>query len=131
MPGHADAARALLDALNTRDFDSARELCADSVVVEPISTDRAQRRPYVGHQGLRTYFADLQSTWAVLTVRPKEIHEQGRYVAVLGTIHARSLDGSFESEGSIGMVFRMSQELIAGIKVYADASEALAVLEGP
>lgn len=131
MPGHAGVVRALLDALNTRDVESARRLCADSVVLEPISTERADRRPYVGHQGLSAYFADVESTWAVLKVRPKDIHEHGRYVAVLGTIHARSLDGSFESEGSIGMVFRMTQGQIAGIKVYADASQALAVLEGP
>lgn len=129
MAGHADVARALIEALNARDADAACEACTESVVLEPISTDRAARRPYVGHDGVHNYFADIGSTWAVLRLQPKEVQERGRYVSVVATIRARSLDGSFEREADIGLVLRMNQERVAGVKVYADAAQALAVLD--
>ena len=88
--------RGLLAAYEARDLEAALPLMAADVVLELETTARMAGRhaPYVGHDGVRDYFADMLRVWDDIELMPE------RWDAVDGTVvvtgHARGRIGGQE-----------------------------------
>lgn len=88
--------RALLAAFAARDLDAALPLMTDDVVLELETTGRMAGRhePYVGHDGVRDYFADILRIWDDIELMPERWDVVPDGIVVTG--HARGRIGPQE-----------------------------------
>ena len=92
-------------------------------MLEPASTPVSERRPYQGHEGVRAYFADLDSTWEQFEIVISEIREGDSALVALCRIYARA--GGFVADSPAAILVRRRGELVVGVKTYVDRAEAL------
>ena len=129
MAGHEHVARALIAAVNQRDLEAALAVTDPAVVIEPLSTEAAERMPYVGRDSLERYMRDIEATWEELTFEVEQVREHGRYLVLNLRARAKARVGGFTADQPIGMLLRMRGDLVAGLRVYADPEEAMAEIE--
>jgi ketosteroid isomerase-like protein len=86
--------RAIYDAFERRDIDGVLAHLAEDVRLELPATSRLAERhgPYVGHDGVRAYFADLSRFWQELSLHAQDIRAGAGAVIVFGYIEGR-VDG--------------------------------------
>jgi ketosteroid isomerase-like protein len=84
--------RDLYDAFLRRDIDGVLARIDESCEFLPIGTARAVGRttPYVGHDGVREYFADAARVWEEFSLHADDIRAAGSGVVVFGHIRGRS-----------------------------------------
>ena len=63
MGTDAAVVQRLLDAFARRDADAIAGMVADDFLFEPLSTEAADRDPYRGGEGMRSYLRDVTETW--------------------------------------------------------------------
>lgn len=88
--------RSLLAAFAARDLEAALALMVDDIVLELETTARMAGRhePYVGHDGVRDYFADLLRIWDEIELIPEGWEVAPERIVVTG--HARGRIGEQE-----------------------------------
>ncbi len=86
--------RAIYDAFARRDVEAALAHIADDVVFAPQGTaSRAGRQaPYLGHDGVRQYFADVERLWEDLRIHAEDVRSVAGSVVVFGHVEGR-IDG--------------------------------------
>jgi ketosteroid isomerase-like protein len=72
--GNLPVLRRAIDAFNRRDAETLSELSAPDVVFESALVGA---RVYIGHEGLRTYFRDLDDAWGDWHTADDELIEVG------------------------------------------------------
>lgn len=87
-----DTVRAIYDAFARRDLEAA--LAHISETCEFHATGTAQRlgrtAPYIGHAGLREYFADAERVWEDLVLHADDIRAAAGGVIVFGHVEGRT-----------------------------------------
>ena len=119
-----EAVVALSEAITRRDPDAAVALCHPEV--EFLSMLAVSGRRYLGHEGIRQYFRDVESAWEEWRV---EVHRtvaapDGR-VAVVMTMHVRGLESGAELSERTGHVWTLRDRLLLRNEPYRDPDEAL------
>ena len=84
--------RAIYDAFARRDVEAALAHIADDVVFAPQGTaSRAGRQaPYLGHDGVREYFADVERLWEDLRIHAEDVRSVAGSVVVFGHVEGRA-----------------------------------------
>jgi ketosteroid isomerase-like protein len=84
--------RAIYDGFVRRDLDAILPLIADGCEFLPIGTAQALGRtePYVGHAGVREYFADAARVWEEFSLHAHDIRAAGSGVVVFGHVRGRT-----------------------------------------
>lgn len=119
----------LFDAFNTRDLDTALSLLHPEIVFEPVSgAVLNEGEPYVGKDGMRQYFADVQAHWQELIVKPVHVRAAGDAVVALG--HATGKGVAPLEDVPATWVFKFAGDLVAHIRIFADEHLARQALEG-
>jgi ketosteroid isomerase-like protein len=85
---NVDIVNRLFEAFARRDAKAIAELFDDEARFEPLSTSVAERRPYIGPEGVRRYMEDLGAAWDRFQVTISEVREDGDHVVALGRIYA-------------------------------------------
>jgi ketosteroid isomerase-like protein len=116
--------RRLAEAISDGDPDAAVAVCDPEI--EFLSVLAVGGRPYVGHEGIRQYFADVASAWSEWTV---EIHRivagaDGR-VAIAMTMHLRGKESGAGFSEPTGHVWTIRNGKLLSNRPYRDADEAL------
>jgi ketosteroid isomerase-like protein len=124
----------LFDAFNRRDLESALELLHPDVVFQPVSgAILHDGQPYRGHEGMRRYFADVQTHWRELQVTPLQVRAAGDAVVALGETNGRGPAVPL-IDAPTTWVFKFKNGLAAHIQIFSDerlARQALAADEPP
>lgn len=83
--------RALYDAFADRDVERALPLMADDVELHADGTAEVVGRegPYRGHDGVRTYFADVMRVWDRLELHADDFRVVPGFVVVMGHVSYR------------------------------------------
>jgi ketosteroid isomerase-like protein len=89
--------RAIYDAFARRDLQAALEHMDPEISFVPSGTAARVGRdvPYVGHDGIRRYFADVARVWRELTLHADDIRATGEGVIVFGTVTGVTDDGPY------------------------------------
>lgn len=125
-----EAIATLFQAFNERDIEGALALVHPDVVFSPVSAAvMREGEPYCGHDGIRSYLADVETHWDELAVRPVQIRAAGRAVVALGQVSGRARMGSFEDLPT-KWVFKFEDGLVISGQVFADEDGAIKAL-GP
>lgn len=95
-------------AINRGDVEYAVRHSTEDVVI--IAARSAVEGPFVGHEGVRKFFADNATNFAVFQVRYDDVRDLGEdRVLAMGTIHIRGRGAGVETDIPV-----------AGIATYRD-----------
>lgn len=108
----ADLVTRMFEAFARRDIDSTLALVAAVCTLDvPATAQLAGREgPYRGHDGLRTYFADLERVWDELVVTPESIRAAAGSAVTFGRIHARA--GELVVDRRVAWMWRVEGGLV-------------------
>ena len=92
-----DVVRAIYAAFAVRDLEGALDFVDPKCEIYVETTARAAGRegPYVGHDGLRQYFADVEAVWNQLVIHADDYRVVPGAVVVMGHVEGRGKDGAF------------------------------------
>jgi ketosteroid isomerase-like protein len=118
------AVRGFADAISNGNVEAA--IAVADPEIEFLSVLAVGGRPYVGHGGIRQYFADVSSAWSRWTV---EVHRvapsaDGR-VAIAMTMHVVGKESGAGFAVSTGHVWTTRNGKLLRNQPYRDADEAL------
>ena len=87
-----ETVRAIYDAFARRDIDAALAYISETCEFRPTGTAQRLGRtePYVGHAGLRDYFADAEQVWEDLVLHADDIRAAAGGVIVFGHVEGRA-----------------------------------------
>jgi ketosteroid isomerase-like protein len=125
-PSHSDLARAVFEAFNRRDIEAGLALVDDQIeFIAPTAEIANAGRPYLGHAGMRKYYADVAAFWKELEVTPTEIREVDDAVLVLGRVYGRG-EGGYIQDSPAQWVMRFQEGRVSYIHVFTNRGAAFA-----
>lgn len=92
-----DVVRAIYAAFAVRDLEGALDFVDPKCEIHLETTARAAGRqgPYVGHDGLRQYFADVEAVWNQLVIHADDYRVVPGAVVVMGYVEGQGEVGAF------------------------------------
>ena len=123
---NVDLVRRLYEAFDERDLQGMMAVTSPDLEWFPPQTASMVQRaePYRGHEGLRTYFADVDRVWRRLDIIPRDFRDLGDRVLVLGRVYGRG-EGGYISDSPAGWLWRVEGGTITWGRVYLSRAEAL------
>jgi ketosteroid isomerase-like protein len=122
---NADIVRRAFDAFSRRDLSLLLTLADPEIEFMPATARVAGRaEPYRGHDGLRTYLADVARVWQELRSEPEEFVEVGDVVVCTGRVYAWGVGRVIDAPA--GWVWRLRRGMLVEGHVYDTRREALA-----
>jgi ketosteroid isomerase-like protein len=117
MGGNADIVRRIFDAFSRRDVAALLDVADPEIVFRPPTGRLAGReQPYVGHEGLRAYLADVGRVWQELRSEPDEYVEVGDRVLCTGRVYAWGVGRVIDAPAA--WVWRLRDERIVEGTIY-------------
>jgi ketosteroid isomerase-like protein len=117
MGPNADIVRRAFEAFSRRDLPAVIALCDPEMVFSPATGRLAGRdEPYRGHDGLRTYLADVARVWEELRSEPDEYIEVGDRVLCTGRVYAWGVGRAIDAPA--GWVWRVRDGRLVEGTVY-------------
>jgi anti-sigma regulatory factor (Ser/Thr protein kinase)/ketosteroid isomerase-like protein len=116
----------LFVAFAARDVARTTQLVDRGVMMEPLSTPVERRTPYLGVDGLRRYFRDLDDTWDSFEVAVGKLRADAEHVVAAGRIHARQNNVTIDDPAAFA--FRLRDAKVVWAKVYRSHEDALAAV---
>jgi ketosteroid isomerase-like protein len=115
---NAEIVRKVFAAFSRRDVDALLALCDPEIVFVPPTGRLAGRdEPYRGHEGLRTYMADVARVWQELRSEPDEYVEiDDDRVLCTGRVYAWGVGRVIDAPA--GWVWRVRDGLVVEGRVY-------------
>jgi ketosteroid isomerase-like protein len=127
MGRNADIVREVFDAFTRRDSEALLALCDPEIVFTPPTGRLAGREdPYRGHDGLRTYLADVARVWQELRSEPDEYIEVDDRVLCTGRVYAWGVGRVIDAPA--GWVWRIRDGLVVEGHVYETRRAAYAAV---
>jgi len=117
MGRNADIVRRVFDAFTRRDVEALLALSDPEIVFTPPTGRLAGRdEPYRGHEGMRTYLADVARVWHELRSEPDEYIELDDRVLCTGRVYAWGVGRVIDAPA--GWVWRVRGDLVVEGRVY-------------
>ena len=107
MGTDAAVVQRLLDAFARRDADAIAGMVADDFLFEPLSTEAADRDPYRGGEGMRSYLRDVTETWRQFDVKVGVVEEVHEHVLVTGRVYARARRSSLVADDPVAFAWKV------------------------
>jgi ketosteroid isomerase-like protein len=124
------AALGFAHAITNGDRDAALAVCHPEM--EFLSMLGISGRSYVGHDGIREYFNDIESAWAEWSVEVERVQEgpDGR-VAIVMTMHARGKGSGATLADRTAHIWTVADGKLLRNALYREPEEALRELGLP
>jgi ketosteroid isomerase-like protein len=117
MARNADIVRDVFEAFTRRDTEALLALCDPEIVFTPPTGRLAGRdEPYRGHDGLRTYLADVGRVWQELRSEPEEYIDVDDRVLCTGRVYAWGVGRVIDAPA--GWVWRIRDDRVVEGHVY-------------
>ncbi|MEA2286126.1 MAG: hypothetical protein QOJ21_2169 [Solirubrobacteraceae bacterium] len=117
MGRNADIVREVFDAFSRRDLGTLTALCDPEIRFSPATGRIAGRdAPYVGHEGLRRYLADVARVWEELHSEPDVFIELDDRVLCTGRVYAWGVGRAIDAPA--GWVWRVRDGRLVEGQVY-------------
>jgi ketosteroid isomerase-like protein len=125
--GNVEVARLFAEAVTRGDREAAVGLCHPQIQFHSVLG--ISGRAYLGHDGIRQYFDDVESAWAHWRVEVERIAEgaDGR-VAIVMTMHARGKGSGATLAERTAHIWTLRRGRLARNQPYREPEEALRAL---
>ena len=118
----------LFEAFSQRRIQDSLPLLTEDVVFVPMTAQVTRAgEPYRGHEGIRSYIADVEEHWDELVLRPTQIKAAGNAVVALGLVSGRGAGGEFADAPTTWM-FKFHGDRVAKIQVFSERSHVIEAL---
>lgn len=115
----------LFNAFNQRDAEAIVALCSPRMEFFAVTAEEVGRHaPYVGPNGLRDYFADVEQFWEELLITPGSVERRGDWLLVLGRVYVRNRELGIR-DMPVAWVWRVEAGLFVRGEVFADPAGAV------
>jgi ketosteroid isomerase-like protein len=122
---NVDLHRRIMEAFNARDIDAWIAL-ADPRIEFHSTFAAVGGAVYHGHEGLRTYFRDLDSVWGDETrLESEAFFDLGEYTLVFQVLHGRGRQSGANVAMPVVLMVRWRDARAVYMKGYAHREEAL------
>lgn len=118
-----EAARAFVDALNRGDIEGGLRFVHPEVVYEPLRA--ATEGAFVGHDGLRQFWADTTEVFELFQVEYADLRDLGDRVLGIGSISVRGRGSGVETDIPTAGIAEYRDGLLWRFKDYGEARRAL------
>jgi ketosteroid isomerase-like protein len=112
-----------MEAFNVRDIDAYLALCDPNVEVH--TTMGVGGSVYHGHDGVRSWWRDLEDAWEQLRTEPKAYFDLGEHTLTFHITHGRGRESGAEVAMPAALVHGWRNGLSVYTRVYADRGDAL------
>jgi ketosteroid isomerase-like protein len=128
VPPPQTVIRRAYEAFAARNVEVLRELSTPDIEIRAVTGVLAERtEPYLGHDGIAEYLADVSKVWDELDLEPVDFNPlQSGEVLVYGRVRARR--GSMRLDSANAWLWRLDGERIASVEVFGDLVEAAELL---
>jgi ketosteroid isomerase-like protein len=109
-------------SVNRGDVEGVVRLCSEAVVF--VAARSAIEGPYVGHEGMRKFFADTAENFQRFQLSTSDLRDLGDQVLVIGTVHVQGRSGVPTDVPSSGIV-TLEEGKITRWQDYGDRRDAL------
>jgi len=124
-PANIELVRSVFEAFTGRDIDAMLELIAPEMEFwGPTASFARQGEAYVGHEGMRQYFADVEKVWRTLEVVPHDFRDLGDRVLVFGRVYARG-EGGYITDSPTQWLWGVGGGRVVWGRVFTNRAEAL------
>jgi ketosteroid isomerase-like protein len=124
-PANIEIVRRVFEAFTRRDIEAMIELSAPEIEFwGPTASFAHEGQAYVGHDGMRQYFADVSRVWRVLEVVPHDFRDLGDRVLVFGRVYARG-EGGYISDSPTQWIWAVKGGQVVYGRVFTNRAEAL------
>jgi ketosteroid isomerase-like protein len=96
MQRNVEALEELTAAMNRRDVEAVLRGVAVDVVFRPARSD--VEGAYLGHDGIRVFFANNAENFELFRIDFRELRDLGEWVLATGSIHIRGRGGGVEMD---------------------------------
>ena len=118
--------RTAVEAYRSGDTEAMLACCREDLEWRPaLSPGGIERAAYIGHDGLRKWFAERADSWGTFELHDPEYRDVGERVVVLFRIHARGSSSGVEIDTPGAKVYETDGEKIRRITGFATHAEAL------
>jgi ketosteroid isomerase-like protein len=119
-----DLVRRVYEAFARREMEAVMPLLAPDVYVDvPVTAQLAGRvGPYIGHDGMRTYLADVERLWEALRLSTDDIRATEDGVLIFGRVEGRA--GELTINRRVVWVWQLRNGKVASIRVSDLPAEA-------
>jgi len=115
---------AVVDEINASDIEAIIDRCHEDVVAEPILA-RVEGGAFVGHDGMRRWFAERDAAWETIRIEPGEIRRVGRHLLMNGVFHTKARGSGVEISVPFAQAALVRDGKVAWWGVYSTEDEAL------
>jgi ketosteroid isomerase-like protein len=125
QPGdrNTELVKQVFEAFARRDVEAALEWIHPQIRLWAVTAAVSRGgRPYVGHEGIREYWRDVQRLWQELNLVPVEFELIGEAVVVLGEVRARGVAGVLRQPAV--WTWKLSDGLVVDCRVDSDVRAA-------
>lgn len=120
----------LFEAFSERRLEQALPLLTEDVVFQPMTAQVTRAgAPYIGHDGMRRYIADVEDHWDELTLSPTQIKAAGQAVVAMGVVSGRGKGGGFEDVATTWM-FKFRGDRVASARIFSNGGHVVEALVG-
>jgi uncharacterized protein len=112
-------------AFNDREFDAATACFHPETEVRPAIVGGPEGVVYRGRDGVRRFFADIDTAWADFRVEPQEFRDLGSEVLVLGRAYARGRGSGIVLDEAAAWVAGMRDGEVIQFRSFTTREEAL------
>lgn len=122
---NAEIARLSFEAICRADLDALLELYDPEVEFLPLTGTRVESGGYIGHQGVRDYFAEAAEIWELMQPHADDVRTVGDHVLVLGGCAVRGRGSGARSDNPMAWVLTLRDGKVVRHRGYTTREEAL------
>jgi ketosteroid isomerase-like protein len=112
----------LSSAVNRGDVEGVVSLCSEAIVF--LAARSAIEGAYVGHEGMREFFADTAENFQRFQLSTTELLDLGDQVLVIGTVHVQGRSG-VPTDVASSEIVTLEEGRITRWQDYGDRRDAL------
>ena len=113
------------EALNRRDIDAFLALSDPEIEFTMLNLQLEGGRPYLGHDGVRSYWDNMISVFPDFTVEADEVRDLGDITVVRGRLHGHGLESDASFEQSFWQTVKWRDRKCISWHIFRSEAEAL------
>ena len=121
---NVEIAKRFVDAFNRRDLNALMDTATPDIAFSPALARTIDDNRFQGREGMRAYFADVDSAWEEFRMIVDEYRDLGDRVLTLGRLEGRGRGSGAAVDTPQGGVADIRDGKVSCVRSYLDHGEA-------
>ena len=113
----------ILERTSAEDIDGVIARCHEDLECEPFLA-QVEGGSFVGHEGMRRWWAERGAAWESIRIEPGEIERVGTHLLMGGVFHTRARGSGVEISVPFAQAAQLREGKVAWWGVYSTEQEA-------